>query len=176
MFLTRNAININNMRKYYRYSHERSSLLDLLHRQKTIGYFKKTPDIILLDIFKTKTVLNLFGEKKIVDQASLEILTFSEEKNRHVANVVYYPKLLEKLTSKTSINQVVINKCYNMDCNNIKLLNSTIIGSWKPYNLYIAPNCGINNNILNDCQQFDDIYNIRSEPDFKKQQIKQIIA
>ena len=173
MFLSRNAININNMRKYYRYSHERSSLLDLLHRQKTSHLFGE--EYSLLDIFKTKTVLNLFGEKKIVDQAALEIQTFSEGKNKHVANVVYYPELLEKLTSKTSINKVVINKCYNMNCANIKLLNATIIGSWKPYNLYIAPNCGISNNILNDCKQFDDVYNIRSEPDFKRQQIKQII-
>ena len=61
-----------------------------------------------------------------------------------------------------------------MNCNNIILLNSTIIGNWKPYNLYIAPNCNNINIILDKCKQFNDIYNIRSEKEIKKQQIKKI--
>ena len=168
-------IRINNMNKYYRYSHERSSLLDILQQKKT----KLIPEendksYMLMNFFQTKTVINLFGEKKLVDQASLEILTFSEEKFKHVSNVVYYPELLEKLTSKNSINQVVINKCYNMKFNNIIALNATIIGSWKPYNLYIAPNCSSNNNILNDCKLLNGIYNIRSEKEIKRDQINKI--
>ena len=169
-------IRINNMSKYYRYSHERSSLLDILNQKKS----KLIPDendksYKLMNVFQTKRVINLFGEKKLVDQASLEILTFSEEKFKHIANVVYYPELLAKLTSKNSINQVVINKCYNMDCNNIILLNSTIVGMWIPYNLYVVPNCINNNSILNDCKQINGIYNIRSEKMSKKDQINKIL-
>ena len=122
----------------------------------------------------SKIVINLFGQKKIVDYASLEIQLFSQERDRHISNVVYYPELLKKLTSKTSVNKVIINRCYNMNCNNIILLNSTIIGNWKPYNLYISANCKNINLILNECKQFNDIYNIRSEKEIKKQQIKKI--
>jgi hypothetical protein len=121
-----------------------------------------------------KRVINLFGEKKMVDYASLEIQFFSEEKVRNVSNVVYYPELLKKITSKTSINQVIINRCYSMTCNNILLLNSIIIGDWKPYNLYISANYKNIHEITNECKQFNDIYNIRFEKEIKKEKIKKI--
>ena len=136
MFLIRNT---NNIKKFVRYSHERSSLLDILSQKKNIN------------LYQSKVVINLYGEKKIVDYASLEIKLFSEEK-------------------------FIINKCYNITYHNIILLNSIIIRNWKqPYNLYIDCNNNIIHKNFNECyHQFNDIYNIHSEKEIKKQQIKKI--
>ena len=165
MFLIRNT---NNITKFVRYSHERSSLLDILHQKKQNVNLLNNKNNIL---YQHKIVINLFGQKKIVDYASLEIQLFSQERVKHISNVVYYPELLKKLTLKTSINQVIINRCYDMIYNDTLLLNSIIIGNWKPYNLYISANCS-NINLIS--KQFNDIYNIRSEKEIKKQQIKKI--
>ena len=44
---------------------------------------------------------------------------------------------------RKTILQFIVNRCYNMSCQNLLYLNNDIINTnkeWIPYNLYVIPN------------------------------------
>jgi hypothetical protein len=88
-----------------------------------------------------KIIINLLGEQKYVDSASWEIYTFAQEKYLPSANIVNHDKMLKDILYNNYL-QFIVNRCYNMSCDNIILLNKKIMttnSNWKPYNLYVIP-------------------------------------
>jgi hypothetical protein len=89
-----------------------------------------------------KIIINLLGEQKSVDTASWEIYTFAQEKSLPAANIVYDIDMLLDIIYKNYFVQFIVNRCYNMSCDKLLLLNQNIIHSdinWVPYNLYVLP-------------------------------------
>lgn len=88
-------------------------------------------------------IINLLGEQKSVDSASWEIYTFAQEKHLPSANIVYHDKMLKDILYN-NYSQFIVNRCYDMSCDDIILLNKKILNmnintNWKPYNLYVIP-------------------------------------
>ena len=86
-------------------------------------------------------IINLLGEEKSVDSASWEIYTFAQDKQLPSANIVYHDKMLKDILYN-NYSQFIVNRCYDMSCDNIILLNQKIINTnrgWKSYNLYVIP-------------------------------------
>jgi hypothetical protein len=120
----------------FRYSHHYSQDL---HYLQDIHYLKS---IELKTIPKDKIIINLLGDRKSVDEASWEINAFAQEKSLNTANIIYYNEILSRLIKKNNILQFIVNRCYNMSCQNVLYLNNDIINTnnyWKPYNLYVIP-------------------------------------
>ena len=89
-----------------------------------------------------KIIINLLGEQKSVDTASWEIKSFAYERSLHTANIVYDTTILNHFLLKKTILQFIVNRCYNMSCQNLLYLNHDIINTnteWIPYNLYVLP-------------------------------------
>ena len=139
-FFTRiNKNFIKNLIKYQfntnklRYSHHHS-----LNIQRTSINLERTND----NNEGNKFIINLLGESESVDTASWEIQSFAKEKSLLTANIVYNPKLLSCFLFKHNYLQFIVNRCYNMSCQNVIYLNQDIINTntiWKPYNLYVIP-------------------------------------
>lgn len=86
-------------------------------------------------------IINLLGDFEYVDTASWEIYTFAQEKHLPSANIVYHDKMLKDILYN-NYSRFIVNRCYNMSCDNIILLNKKILNTntnWKPYNLYVIP-------------------------------------
>ena len=90
-------------------------------------------------------IINLLGDFEYVDTASWEIYTFAQEKYLPSANIVYHDKMLKDILYNNFL-QFIVNRCYNMSCDNIILLNKKILNTntntntnWKLYNLYVIP-------------------------------------
>jgi hypothetical protein len=87
-------------------------------------------------------IINLLGDFEYVNTASWEIYKFAQYKQLPSANIVYHDKMLKDILYN-KYSQFVVNRCYNMSCDNIILLNQKILNTnlnWKPYNLYVIPN------------------------------------
>jgi len=87
-------------------------------------------------------IINLLGEQKYVDTASWEIKTFAQEKLLNTTNIVYDIEILRSLILGNNILHFIVNRCYNMSCENVLYLNNDIINTnknWIPYNLYVMP-------------------------------------
>jgi hypothetical protein len=98
-----------------------------------------------------KIIINLLGKQKSVDTASWEIKSFAQEKQLPSANIVYDSEMLRIMLCRNNFLQFIVNRCYNMSCQNLLYLNNDIINineTWKPYNLYVLPNA---TNRFNTC-------------------------
>ena len=96
-------------------------------------------------------IINLLGDFEYVDTASWEIYTFAQEKYLPSANIVYNDKMLKDILYNNYL-QFIVNRCYNMSCDNVILLNKKIMNTnraWKPYNLYVLPDA---KNRFNTCK------------------------
>ena len=96
----------------------------------------------LTNIPRHKIIINLLGDFEYVDIASWEIYSFSQEKYLPSANIVYHDKMIKDILYNNYL-QFIVNRCYNISCNNLLKLNQNIMYSkkdWKQYNLYVIPN------------------------------------
>jgi hypothetical protein len=92
------------------------------------------------NILRTNVVINLLGDFESVNKASWEINSFAQEKSLHTSNIVYNSEMLRTILYKNNFLQFIVNRCYDMSCNEIVLLTETIINrNWQPYNLYVMP-------------------------------------
>ena len=60
--------------------------------------------------------------------------------------------MLRFLICKNNLLNFIVNRCYNMSCDNVILLNKKIMNTnraWKPYNLYVLPDA---KNRFNTCK------------------------
>ena len=112
------------------YSHHRS-FTEIYVNHNTTAY-----------IPQKKIIINLLGDGKYVDTASWEINTFAQDKSLNTANIVYDSKMLRSMLCKNNFLNFIVNRCYNMSCHELTLLNENIINTneyWKLYNLYVIP-------------------------------------
>ena len=75
--------------------------------------------------FKNKKIINLLGEIDFVDEASWEIKAFADENNLMSANVIFNDNddsILHGVL-KTNKTEFIVNRCYNMPCDNLIYLN-----------------------------------------------------
>jgi len=153
MLFTRILKRINNL---IRYSH---------HRNYPEPYY-----------LSQKIIINLLGDKKSVDEASWEIKLFAQEKSFNTSNIVYDSEMLNTILRKNNFLNFIVNRCYNMSCDNITYLNNDIINNnvndrWKPYNLYVMPhatNRFITCNFIQNCKHTDFIIYPLSAPEGNK--------
>jgi len=129
-----------------------------------------------------KIIINLLGEKKPVDQASWEIKAFAVEKSLHTANIVHEYEMLRYFIEKNKFLQFIVNRCYNMSCENVLNLNHNIINTnkdWKPYNLYIMPkatNRFITCNYIQNCDHNNFIiYPLAASEENKRKDINLLL-
>jgi hypothetical protein len=127
-------------------------------------------------------VINLLGEEKYVDTASWEIKSFAQEKALNTANIVYDREILRSFLLGHNILNFIVNRCYNMSCDNVIILNKKIIntnGAWKPYNLYVMPdakNRFITCNYIRDCDRINFIvYPLAASEESKRRDINILI-
>lgn len=120
----------------FRYSHHRC-LTDI---PKNIHY-----------VPSNYTIINLLGSQKNVDKASWEIKSYAVEKSLFTANIVCDTGILQNLIAKNNNLQFIVNRCYDISCDNLSLLNCNIMrinSSWQIYNLFVMPN---STNRFNKC-------------------------
>jgi hypothetical protein len=103
--------------------------------------------------FSQKIIINLLGESKSVDTASWEIKSFAQEKSLNTSNIVYDSEMLRIMLCKNNFLNFIVNRCYNISCDQLLYLNHDIINNnvndrWKPYNLYVMPHA---TNRFNTC-------------------------
>jgi uncharacterized membrane protein YcgQ (UPF0703/DUF1980 family) len=156
----------------FRYSH-RHSLTNI--PMYTIPNYK---------IPTNKIIINLLGEQKSVDTASWEIKSFAYERSLHTANIVYDTTILNHFLLKKINLQFIVNRCYNMSCQNLLYLNHDIINSnindcWKPYNLYVMPhatNRFTTCNFIRNCNHSNIIvYPLAASEEIKRRDINILI-
>ena len=154
----------------FRYSHHR-------HYPEDFYYPQKDKDIT------RKIIINLFGDRKSVDEASWEIKSFANKKFLNTSNIVYYNEILTALLRKNNFLNFIVNRCYNMSCDNISHLNNDIINTnknWKPYNLYVIPhatNRFTTCNFIQNCHQTDFIiYPLAAPEENKRRDINILIG
>ena len=136
-FFTRVLRNFNN--NVIRYSHHRYPEPYYLSQKTTINLLGHEKYII--DTTQ-KTIINLLGDGKYVDTASWEINTFAQEKSLNTANIVYDSEMLRIMLCKNNFLNFIVNRCYNMSCHELLLLNENIINrnqNWNLHNLYVMP-------------------------------------
>lgn len=96
-------------------------------------------------------IINLLGEKKYVDTASWEIQSLAKEKILPTANIVFDRDIINRMLYNNYI-EFIVNRCYNMSCDNLIYLNKYIEMTntyWKQYNFYVLPDA---TNRFNTCQ------------------------
>ena len=147
-------------------------------------YLKSIPmyNILMYTIPKDKIIINLLGEQKSVDTASWEIKSFAYERSLHTANIVYDTTILNHFLLKKTILQFIVNRCYNMSCHELTLLNENIINrnvNWKPYNLYVIPeatNRFNTRNFIQNCENAEFIvYPLAATEENKRRDINFLI-
>jgi hypothetical protein len=128
-----------------------------------------------------QVIINLLGEEKSVDSASWEIYTFAQEKQLPSANIVYHDKMLKDILYN-NYSQFIVNRCYDMSCDNIILLNQKILNTnrgWKPYNLYVIPdtkNRFTTCNFIRNCNRTNFIvYPLAASEETKRRDINILI-
>jgi hypothetical protein len=132
-----------------------------------------------------KIIINLLGEQKSVDTASWEIKSFAQEKPLYTANIVYEHEILSRLMHKNNCLQFIVNRCYNMSCQNLLYLNHDIINNnindlWNPYNLYVMPhatNSFTTCNFIRNCNHSNIIvYPLAAPEESKRRDINILIG
>lgn len=130
----------------FRYSHQHSLTKFSLTKFSVINNIKRyTPK-------HNNIIINLFGDIQYVDESSWEIQSFAKEKSLPTANIIFYNNIFQDVLNNNNYLQFVVNRCYNMNCNNLLYLNQDIIYSnknWIPYNLYVLPDA---TNRFNTCE------------------------
>jgi len=92
------------------------------------------------NIPRTNIIINLLGDFESVDKASWEIKSFAQEKSLHTSNIVYDNEILRIIFFRNYFLQFIVNRCYNISCDKLLLINNDIRDSnWIPYNLYVMP-------------------------------------
>ena len=124
-------------------------------------------------------IINLLGDFEYVDTASWEIYTFAQKKYLPSANIVYNDKILKDIFYN-NYSQFIVNRCYNMSCDNIILLNKKILNTnWKPYNLYVIPeakNRFTTCNFIRNCNRTNFIvYPLAASEETKRRDINILI-
>jgi hypothetical protein len=161
-FFTRILRRFNNNNNILRYSH---------HRHYPENYY-----------FPQKIIINLLGDEKYVDTASWEINTFAKEKSLNTSNIVYDNEILRITLYKNNYLNFIVNRCYNMSCDNILYLNHDIINNniWKSYNLYVMPNATnrfITCNFIQNCKNSEFIvYPLAASKENKRRDINILIS
>ena len=95
--------------------------------------------------FKNKKIINLLGEIDFVDEASWEIKGFADENSLITANIIVNDNddsILHGLL-KTNNTEFIVNRCYSIPCEELLLLNESIMYNYinlKIYNLYVMEN------------------------------------
>ena len=113
----------------FRYSH---------HHSLQDDYLKIIPKT---NIPRTNIIINLLGDFESVDKASWEIKSFAQEKSLYTSNIVYDNEILRIIFFRNYFLQFIVNRCYNISCDKLLLINNDIRDSnWIPYNLYVMPN------------------------------------
>ena len=133
------------------------------------------------NILRTNVVINLLGDFESVNKASWEINSFAQEKSLHTSNIVYNSEMLRTILYKNNFLQFIVNRCYDMSCNEVVLLSETIINrNWQPYNLYVIPDatnrftkCSFVENC--NCENFI-IYPLASSEENKRRDINILIC
>ena len=154
----------------FRYSHHHS-LTKFSDSHITTSYIQGKNDIII----------NLLGDRKSVDTASWEIKSFAQEKFLHTANIVYHDQMLKDLLYNNYL-KFIVNRCYNMSCQNLLYLNNDITNTntntnriWIPYNLYVLPdatNRFNNSEFIRNCEKTNIIvYPLAASEENKRRDI-----
>jgi hypothetical protein len=135
--------------------------------------------------FTQKIIINLLGDRKCVDEASWEIKSFAQEKSLNTANIVYDNKIIKHFLCRSKFLNFIVNRCYNISCDNILYLNHDIINNnvndrWKPYNLYVMPhatNRFTTCNFIQNCKHSDlIIYPLAASKENKRRDINILIC
>lgn len=129
-----------------------------------------------------KIIINLLGDFEYVDTASWQIYTFAQDKHLPSANIVYHDKMLKDILYN-NYSQFIVNRCYNMSCDNIMTLNKKILNTntnWKPYNLYVIPhakNRFTTCNFIRNCNRTNFIvYPLAASEETKRRDINILIC
>ena len=132
--------------------------------------------------FTQKIIINLLGDRKSVDTASWEINTFAQEKSLNTSNIVYYNEMLKNMIRKNNFLNFIVNRCYDMSCHELLLLNKNIINTnqnWKLYNLYVIPdatNRFTTRNFIQNCKHTEFIiYPLAAPKENKRRDINILI-
>jgi hypothetical protein len=133
--------------------------------------------------FPQKMIINLLGDRKSVDTASWEINTFAQEKSLNTSNIVYYDEMLKNMIRKNNFLNFIVNRCYDISCHELLLLNENIINTnqnWKLYNLYVIPyatNRFTTRNFIQNCKHIDFIiYPLAAPKENKRRDINILIC
>jgi hypothetical protein len=182
-FFTRIIRRFNN-NNILRYSHERyyQEAYYLSQQERCIKTFLGEQKV-----FDTtqKTIINLLGDEKYVDTASWEINIFAKEKLLNTSNIVYNNEILRIMLYKNNYLNFIVNRCYNMSCDNVLYLNHDIINNnmnntWKSYNLYVMPhatNRFITCNFIQNCKNSEFIiYPLAASEENKRRDINILIC
>ena len=101
----------------------------------------------------------------------------------NTSNIVYDSKMLNTILYKNNFLNFIVNRCYNMSCDNLSYLNHDIINSyekWKPYNLYVIPhatNRFTTCNFIQNCKKSEFIiYPLAALKENKKRDINILIC
>lgn len=123
-------------------------------------------------------IMNIYGNKKYVLNASLEIKNYIFDK--YFGTRIIYNEDLDLLLKRENIvNDVYINICQFKSCEEIKQLQYNIFNNYKnhklySYNMYIESNKlnQINKtNYLKNCKYTHDIYNLNMNNKEKESQL-----
>jgi hypothetical protein len=125
-------------------------------------------------ILRTHVIINVIGEKEHVDKAAEEIKMFSQEKHETVI-ITNSNEKLRSLIFGVNILQVIINKCYNMTCYEIKELHyfTKMLSNffWRPHYIYVMPNAVnrlVSCDFVKKCEEINFVYPLASTPETKK--------
>lgn len=176
-FYIRTIRTINN--NIFRYSHHYSETYCLSQKERDIRSMLGEQRVVYTS---QKIIINLLGDRKSVDAASWEIKTFASEKTLNTSNIIYDNQILRILLYKNVFIQFIVNRCYNMSCDKLLLLNETIINRndiWKSYNLYVMPdatNRFTTCNFIQNCKNAEFIvYPLAASEEIKRKDINILI-
>lgn len=126
-------------------------------------------------ILRTHVIINVIGDKEHVDQAAEEIKMFSQEKNHQTVIITNSNEKLRSLIFGVNILQVIINKCYNMSCYEIKELHyfTKLLSNffWKPQYVYVMPNAVnrlVSCDFVKKCEEIKFVYPLAATQETKK--------
>ena len=136
----------------------------------------------ILNTYNDFKIINLLGDNSSVDKSSVEINKFIKERQINSIIIQNNDQMLNVMIHGSGNFQIIINKCYNKSCAEIKELNCYIRRItncfWHPYSLYIMPNAVnrfINCEFVKGCDQINFIYPLAATQDIKRRDINILI-
>jgi len=127
-------------------------------------------------------IINLLGDREPVDTASWEIQSLAKEKILPTANIVFNRDIINHMLHNNSYIEFIVNRCYNMPCDNLIYLNQHIEMAntyWKQYNLYVLPHATNRFNtckFIKNCKQIEFIiYPLSASEKNKRRDIHNLI-